>query len=1093
MKREITLLGLACLLSGGLSAETVLRRPGAWHALRNRVHVGIPSIAVSKENGRMWATWYAGCTPGEDLNSYAVLATSIDGGVCWREMLVADPDGPGPRRAFDPEVWIAPDGKLRWTWTEAVCDPSKGDLSKKYGGDEGDVKTHRLMMVEMCAESEPDLPLAVREIGRGLMMCKPTVLKDGAWLFPAAWWNEAPSARFYVTRDRGRTFSLLDGGITLPAEARLYDEHQVVERADGSLLAFVRAKSTSHPWEAVSADGGRTWSPATEARFTNCSARVFFRRLASGNLLFVKNGKIGEDCGRKGLTAFLSDDDGKTWKGGLVLDERTDVAYPDGDQRADGRIVVAYDHDRFGDREILYAEFTEKDVLAGRVESAGCGLRKLISAARLDTYSAERAALSRRVCGEGSVLLKNDGALPLAKGSKVAVFGPAVGEWLSCGGMSARVNPAYTVLVPEGLANAGFVLDDASREAAVYLVSRNCGRGGEPDLSAYEWKDAEMKMLADIKAMGFKRIVVVLNTGVALATRHLAKDPSVSAVLQVGFAGMEGGNAVADILSGAVNPSGRLVQTLAERTADYPADANWQEGVNYVPYEDDIFVGYRYFETIPGAASRVTYPFGWGLSYTTFALSDPVLVREGDRLAVRVKVTNTGKVAGRRSVLVYSSVAGGKAEHAARELRAFGKTKLLEPGADETLEMSFDRRQLAYFDDEGTSGRIGSWVIDGGEYSVWVGGDVRDVVKAGSFRQEQEILATPGFKLEPSRLARRLRANGSYTECPVTYGLKNGPPRPVAYPKAVPPRPILLRDVAEGRQTLDAFIDQLSAEDIATVLCGHRSLIHYGDTGSFGVLEKYGSTGVQTADGPLGVRIDGLGTTQFPGTDVLAGAFDPELAEACGKAIGVEARLNGIDVQLAPGVNINRHPVCARNFEFMGEDPCLAGLVAAGVIRGIQSEGVAATIKHFAANNRVNACGENTSIVGERAAREIYLRPFELAVAASAPKCVMTAYNGLNGRAAGANWGAIEGILRGEWGFDGVVMTDWGAQSIFWWEVASGNDVKMPDDAGGRQKLVRNMQKGIVDPRYVRASVRRVLSLVLGSPRFKRIVQEGAK
>ena len=493
MKREITLLGLVCLFSGGLSAETILRRPGAWHALRNRVHVGTASIAVSKENGRMWATWYAGCTPGEDFNSYAVLATSEDGGTCWREMLVADPDGPGPRRAFDPEARIAPDGKLCWSWTESSCDS----------------KAPRRMSVEMNAETEPNLPLAVR-----------------------------------------------------------FDE---------------------------------TCS-------TNRSRKAFSRRLASGNILLVKNGKIDEDCGRKDLTAFLSDDDGKTWKGGLVLDERTDVACPDGDQRADGRIVVAYDHDRFGDREILYAEFTEKDVLAGSVESAGCGLKNLISAARLDTYSAERATLSRRICGEGSVLLKNDGALPLKKGSKVAVFGPAVGEWLSCGGMSARVNPAYTVLVPDGLANAGFVLDPTSRETAVYLVSRTCGRGGEPDLEAYEWKDAEtyaawgydylkydgcsyslvgvgtgatrnflpFAVLADIKAMGFKRIVVVLNTGVALATRHLAKDPSVSAVLQVGFAGMEGGNAVADILSGAVNPSGRLVQTLAERTADYPADANWQ-------------------------------------------------------------------------------------------------------------------------------------------------------------------------------------------------------------------------------------------------------------------------------------------------------------------------------------------------------------------------------------------------------------------------------------------------------------------------------------------------------------------------------------
>ena len=838
-------------------------------------------MAVSPVNGRLWMTFAAqGKDAGAD-SGYVVLSTTDDG-IGFREMLVADPDGDGSLRATAPDVWVAADGRLRWSWREE--------------GPNGAT----LKVLTLSAEDEPVLPLDAHEAPEGVVVA-------------------------------------------------------------------------------------------------SCGARL---------------DRVAEDVRSRSMS-------------------------------------------------------------------------KVGNAARRVIFTPTHAELSRRVCAEGFVLLKNDGALPLAAGSRVAVFGPATGEWLSCGGMSARVNPHYVIDVPEGLRLGGFAVDPSSRETAVLVITRTCGRGGEPDLGAYELKDSERRQLADVKAAGFRRIVVILNTGVAVATRELAADPAVSAVLQVGFAGMEGGRAVADILSGAVNPSGRLVQTLANRATDYPADANWQEAIGYVPYEDDIFVGYRYFETIPGASGKVTYPFGYGLSYTTFERTEPALVRDGNICRVSVTVRNAGKRSGRHSELVYTSLKGGRAEHPARELRAFAKTRLLEPGESERLEMAFDSRQLAYFDDTGVSGRIGSWAIDGGTYTVWIGGDVRDVVPAGSFAVESEILSTPGFKLDPARLARRLHADGTYETTPVVYGDRNGPVRPAAYPTETPHARILLADVACGKATLDAFIDQLSVDDIVALLTGHPNLNDYCDTCSFGVLEKYGSCGVQTADGPLGVRIDGVPTTQFPGTDVLAATFDVSLAEACGRVLGVEARRNGIDVMLAPGVNLNRHPVCARNFEFMGEDPCLAGRMAAGVIRGIQKEGVAATIKHFAADNRVNACLEYMSVISERAAREIYFKPFEIGVKEAKPACVMTAYNGLNGRFAGANWGALEGILRGEWGFGGLVMTDWGAHSQLWAEISSGNDVKMPDDDGGAARFRKMLKTGVVDPKKVRASVRRTLELVMASPRFR--------
>ena len=359
-----------------------VQAPGAFHAPAVRAHVGIASVAVSPANGRMWATWYASPTPGEDKNTYAILSTSADGGATWREALVADPDGSGPWRAFDPEVWVAPDGRLRWTWTERKCKPDAVDVSRRYAGDEGDPQTDRLMLAELSAEADVTAAPAARQIGRGVMMCKPTALSDGSWLLPAAWWNEAPSGRFYRSADGGRTFALEPGGVTLPKDVRLYDEHQTVELKDGSLLCFLRAHYKTHPREAVSCDGGRTWGEPKAARFANCSARVFVRRLRSGNILLVKNGNYGEKTAkRERLTAFLSRDDGKTWEGALVLDAREGVAYPDGDQRPDGSLVVAYDYDRFGARAILFAEFTEADVLAGGDVSGKVRLRRTISRA----------------------------------------------------------------------------------------------------------------------------------------------------------------------------------------------------------------------------------------------------------------------------------------------------------------------------------------------------------------------------------------------------------------------------------------------------------------------------------------------------------------------------------------------------------------------------------------------------------------------------------------------------------------------------------------------------------------------------------------
>ena len=354
--------------------------PDAAHAHATRTHEGIPSIAVSAKNGRMWCTWYASPTGGEDSNNYVILATSADDGRTWKEVLVADPDGVGPVRAFDPEVWIAPDGRLRWTWSERVA-PLAATLKDKYAGAGASPKNDRLMMVELDAEHEPRanaLPKP-RQIARGVMMCKPTVLMDGTWLLPVSHWYEAPSACVVASTDGGKTFTER-GGVTLPKDMRLFDEHMVVERRDGSLRCYIRtSKGPTGLWEADSTDQGRTWSAPRPSALQHTSSRAFVRRLASGNLLLVKNGRQGKDEGRRFMTAYLSEDDGRTWPYEFNFDGDRPSSYPDGQQLPDGRIVVTYDNDRTGRREVLFSIFREEDVKAGKAVSPDARLHAYVT------------------------------------------------------------------------------------------------------------------------------------------------------------------------------------------------------------------------------------------------------------------------------------------------------------------------------------------------------------------------------------------------------------------------------------------------------------------------------------------------------------------------------------------------------------------------------------------------------------------------------------------------------------------------------------------------------------------------------------------
>lgn len=362
-----TLSGVAAMSSippaGALArkAPRVILNPGPEYGGRVRMFQGIPGIERAA-NGRLWATWYGGGR-GEDRHNYVLLATSGDDGGTWtKPMLIVDPDGDGPVRAFDPCLWHDPSGRLWLFWAQrpggtaalwAITTDDSGAASPTW--------------------SAPQL------VGDGILMNKPLARADGTRLLPVANWHHEGSAGILASSDRGKTWSRL-GGATVPdPKQRDCDEHMLVERRDGSLWMLIRTKYGIG--ESASADGGRTWSDAVPSAIGHTTSRFFIRRLASGALLLIKHGPLAERTGRSHLTAYLSGDDGKTWAGGLLLDERKGVSYPDGVQAPDGTVYVIYDFDRLGAKTILLAAFAEADVRAGKPVSGKTRLRQLVNQA----------------------------------------------------------------------------------------------------------------------------------------------------------------------------------------------------------------------------------------------------------------------------------------------------------------------------------------------------------------------------------------------------------------------------------------------------------------------------------------------------------------------------------------------------------------------------------------------------------------------------------------------------------------------------------------------------------------------------------------
>lgn len=608
--------------------------------------------------------------------------------------------------------------------------------------------------------------------------------------------------------------------------------------------------------------------------------------------------------------------------------------------------------------------------------------------------------------------------------------------------------------------------------------------------------NAENAMVEKVKK-AFPHVIVVMNVGGIVDTKWFRDYDEIQSVLMAWQGGIEGGLATADILCGDVNPSGKLSDTYAKDLEDYPSTANFHESAFYVDYTEDIYVGYRYFETIPGAAERVNYPFGFGLSYTDFDWKVTGASEENGVITVLAEVTNTGKTAGKEVIQLYYGAPQGKLGKPAKVLGAFKKTKLLQPGERQILTLKLPVNQMASYDDLGKVCKS-AYVLEPGEYVIYIGTSVRDTEKIDFTYVVKEDTVTEQLsqKAAPYHLQKRMLADGSYEELPQREYVEEGLPRQDKYAIGLPcpdtrgqkgidfldfldSKGVRFSDVADGKMALDEFMDILTLDDCINLLGGQPNT---GCANTFGMgnLPEYGVPNVMTADGPAGLRIlpkCGVNTTAWPCATLLASTWDEELVEEVGKAGAEEVKENNISIWLTPACNIHRSPLCGRNFEYYSEDPYLAGKTGAAMVRGIQSQHIGASVKHFAANNKETNRKDSDSRVSERALREIYLKQFEIIVKESHPYTIMSSYNLLNGIHTSEHKELLTGILRDEWEFDGIVTTDWWTFGEHYRETKAGNDIKMA--AGYPERIKEAYEKGFITEAEIRLSARRILNMIL--------------
>ena len=798
---------------------------------------------------------------------------------------------------------------------------------------------------------------------------------------------------------------------------------------------------------------------------------------------------------------------------------------------------------------------------------------------------AEKQLLCRKIAAEGMVLLENNGILPMElKGRKIGLFGSGARRTIPGGTGSGEVNAEHYVSVEEGLEKAGAVitnrswldrydalvdkalgewhekllrehggtahhfwamyfcplpaavpvkpedLADAKGKTAVYVIGRSSGEGYDRKNNGgdYQLDDAEKEALSKV-CEAYDHVVVVLNVGGVIDTAFLRSQPGIDAVLLMGQAGQAAGEALADVLTGAVAPCGHLTATWAENYADYPNAARFSSlsgDTDDEYYSEGIYVGYRWFDSF---GIRPAYPFGYGLSYASFETKIGQWSASPEEIRVAVKVRNTsGKYAGKALVQLYVSAPAGRIEKPFQELKAFAKSSVIAPGGEETVTLRFPAYALASYDEK----RHG-WTAEQGDYILRIGQHASDVRDGLILRLEKDCEESPLHPILPLD-----------SEMTMLHPEKAGRPASQQDLPVIPLKEIHWHAQPEQSAPYKTMAAELSREEMAA-LCVGVSKDENAAASEFGMAsgacpgaagettltlkEKHGIDRLILADGPAGLRLcpgyltdekdrivwearpmgrkfekwvpedqkpegDGLKLheqpcTAIPVATLLAQTWDMGLIRLAGDLVAEEMEALGVDLWLAPGMNIHRNPLCGRNFEYYSEDPLLTGLCAAAMTEGVQAHhGAGVTIKHFACNNLEDNRAFNNSHVSERALREIYLKGFEIAVKQAQPHALMTSYNLINGTHTANSADLLTVVLREEWGFQGLVMTDWGTTNPREKDgkythsdpalcIHAGNDLIMP----GCDRDIQGILEGLgtkVTEEELRACANRIVTVI---------------
>ncbi len=692
-----------------------------------------------------------------------------------------------------------------------------------------------------------------------------------------------------------------------------------------------------------------------------------------------------------------------------------------------------------------------------------------------------------QVVSEGIVMLKNDNdALPLNPDDEIALFGRIQLHYYKSGtGSGGMVNVSKITGIPDGLLENGvsvneelldvyrkwdsenpfdlgdgwgkepwsqteMPLDEAlvahvseSSHTAIVIIGRTAGEEQDNSLheGSYLLTSAEKDMLAKVRRH-FPKMIVLLNVGNIIDMNELLSfDPD--SVLYVWQGGMTGGTGTADVLTGKISPCGKLTDTIAANVNDYPSAPYFGDPYRNF-YSEDIYVGYRYFETF--ARDKVLYPFGFGLSYTTFDIAITGAKQLSDKWDFTVKVTNTGNYSGKEVVQIYCKAPQGRLGKPSRVLCGYEKTDTLAPGKSQVMAISVSNAQIASYDDSGVTGHAHCFVLEEGTYRFYAGSDVRSAKEFYHCPQNStEVISRHEQALAPVESFDRIHpeiSEGRYVirmeNVPLSH-VDEAKRRQDNLPKEIPftgDKGIRLADVKNGTHTMDEFIAQLTDYDLSCMIRGegmNSPKVTAGTAAAFGgVSDELTALGIPCGccdDGPSGMRLD-CGTKAFslPNGTMIACTFNRTLIRELFSLTGLEMIANKVDCLLGPGMNIHRHPLNGRNFEYFSEDPFLTGTIASAQLKGLHSAGVTGTIKHFCGNNQETDRHDTNAVISERALREIYLKGFEIAVKEGNADSIMTTYGPVNGVWTAANYDLTTQILRNDWDFTGFAMTDWWAK-----------------------------------------------------------------